>query len=152
MRSADAQGIFNPVTLQLVRELTAEFQGMPGINPSNVTSLATEPSFRTRPGTLIHETLLEPLLKTPAELAQLRDDLHRIQLYAGTLVSADEKSTVLLIGVRHHLELAVGEALPTLGTLKTACLAAKNIQKIHGFFLPGMVCGKPAKLIAGTRG
>src|SRR6266478_1074425 len=51
VRFAGPQGVFNSETLQLVRELTAEFQRLPGINPSNVTSLATEPSFRLRPGT-----------------------------------------------------------------------------------------------------
>src|SRR5262245_21407523 len=41
VRSAAPQAIFNSQTLQLVRELTEEFQRLPGINPSNVTSLAT---------------------------------------------------------------------------------------------------------------
>jgi predicted RND superfamily exporter protein len=99
IRSGHADGIFNPATLQLVRDLTAEFRTIPGINPSNVMSLATEPSFRLRPGTLIHETLLEPPLKSKVELNQLRDDLRRIELYTGTFVSADGKSTVILIGV-----------------------------------------------------
>ena len=43
-------------------------------------SLATEPGFRLRPGTLVHPTLLEPPLKTKAEPDQLRDDLRRIEL------------------------------------------------------------------------
>src|ERR1051325_859695 len=60
IKSHHSNGIFNPGTLQLVRELTAEFALLRGINPSNVMSLATEPSFRMRPGTLIHQTLLEP--------------------------------------------------------------------------------------------
>jgi predicted RND superfamily exporter protein len=91
-------GILNPATIQLIRELTAELAKLPGINRSNVTSLATEPTFRFRPGTLINQTLLEPPLKTKAELDQLRDDLRRIELYTGTLVSADGKSTVILVG------------------------------------------------------
>jgi uncharacterized protein len=91
-------GIFNAETMQLIRDLTAQLARLPGINPSNVTSLATEPTFRFRPGTLINQTLLEPPLKTKEELEQLRDDLRRIELYTGTLVSADGKSTVILVG------------------------------------------------------
>ena len=92
-------GIFNASTLQLVRELTAEFKQLPGVAPADVMSLATEPSFRPRPGTLIQQKLLEPALKTQSELEQLRKDLHRIELYNGTLVSVDGRFTVILVGV-----------------------------------------------------
>jgi predicted RND superfamily exporter protein len=99
IRSKHPDGIFNSETLRLVRDLTAEFKKMAGINPSNVMSLATEPSFRMRPGTLIHQNLLEPPLKTKEELELFRDDLRRIQLYSGTLVSADGAATVILVGI-----------------------------------------------------
>src|SRR5258705_4549151 len=88
LRSKHPDGIFNRDTLQLVRELTADFKKLPGIDPVNVMSLATEPSFRMRPGTLIHQDLVEPPLKTKAELDLLRDDPRRIELYNSTLVSA----------------------------------------------------------------
>jgi len=98
VRSSDKDGIFNPATVQLIRDLTAEFARMPGINPTNVMSLATEPSHRLRPGTLLRQTLLEPPLKTRAELEQLREDLRKIELYTGTFVSTDGKSAAILIG------------------------------------------------------
>ena len=98
IRATNADGIFNPGTLQLVRDLTADFRKLPGINPSNVLSLATEPSFRMRPGTVNPQRLLEPPLKTRAELDQLREDLRRIELYTGTLVSLEGTSTAILIG------------------------------------------------------
>src|ERR1051326_5790487 len=79
------KGVFEPGTLQLVRDLTAEFTKLPGINPEHVMSLATEPSFRLRPGTLIHENLLDPPLKTKVEIDRLRDDLRRIELYDSTV-------------------------------------------------------------------
>ena len=99
IRSRHADGIFNPATLQLIRDLTAAFQQLPGVAPADVMSLATEPGFRLRPGTLIQQTLLEPSLQTQAELDQLRDDLRRIELYTGTLVSGDGQFTVILVGV-----------------------------------------------------
>ena len=99
VRSGDTNGIFNPVTLQLVRDLTAEFARLPGIDPVAVVSLATEPSFRFRPGTYVNQRLLELALTNKAELDQLREDLRQIELYNGTLVSTDGKSTVILVGI-----------------------------------------------------
>jgi hypothetical protein len=98
IRSDHPDGIFNPGTVRLIRDLTAEFARLPGVNASDIMSLATEPGFRFRPGTLVNQTLLEPPLKTKAELDQLREDLRGIQLYTGTLVSTDGKSTAILIG------------------------------------------------------
>ena len=98
IRSAQTNGIFNPATLQLVRDLTVDFRKLPGINPSNIISLATEPSFRLRPGTINPQRLLEPSLTTPAELDRLREDLRRVEIYTGTLVSLDGKATAILIG------------------------------------------------------
>ena len=99
IRPRHADGIFNPATLQLVRDLTAAFQQLPGVAPADVMSLATEPSFRLRSGRLVQQTLLEPALGTKPELDRLRDDLRRIELYNGTLVSGDGRSTVILVGV-----------------------------------------------------
>ena len=99
VRSGRPEGIFNPDTLQLVRDLTADFRKLPAINPSNVVSLATEASFRMRPGSLTPQRLLEPPLRSSVELERLREDLRRIELYNGTLVSDDAQSTAILIGV-----------------------------------------------------
>jgi predicted RND superfamily exporter protein len=98
IRSPHAEGIYNAGTLQLVRELTAEFMKLEGVRSNNVSSLATEHGFRNRPGTLLFQTLLETPRQTKEELAQLRDDLRRIELYTGTIVSFDGQSTAILIG------------------------------------------------------
>ena len=97
--SADPNGLFNTRTLKLVCDLTTEFKRIEGINPWNVFSLLTEPSHRVRPGTLHFRTFLEKLPETQEELIRLRDDLRSIELYTGTLVSADEKSTAIMVGV-----------------------------------------------------
>jgi uncharacterized protein len=99
VHASGAEGIFNPATVQLVRELTAELARLPGLGFSNLMSLATEPGFRFRPGTLVLQTLLEPPLATKAELGQLRADLRKIELYTGTLVSSNGQSTAILIAV-----------------------------------------------------
>ena len=99
IRSPHPAGVFNPATLQLVRDLTAALAKLPGIGTSNLMSLATEPSFRLRPGTLVNQKLLEPPLKTKEELDRFQEDLRRIELYTGTLVSADGQATAILLGV-----------------------------------------------------
>ena len=78
IRSPQPDGIFNPATLQLVRELTAEFTKLDGVKSNNVVSLATEHGFRTRPGTLLYQTFLESPRQTKKELDELRDDLRRM--------------------------------------------------------------------------
>lgn len=98
IRSEDTNGIYNPHTLQLIRELTAAFARLPGVNTNNLASLATEAGFRARPSTLIFEKLLDTPTQQSAELERLRDDLRRIQIYTGTLVSADGHFTAILVG------------------------------------------------------
>ena len=99
VRSGHGGGIFNPATLQLVRELTVAFGQLPEIGSANVMSLAKEPGFRLNPRTYDIQRLLDTALTNQTELDQLRDDLRRIELYTGTLVSNDGKATAILIGV-----------------------------------------------------
>ena len=98
IRARHTNGIFNVATVQLVKELTEEFTQIEGVNTNNLASLATEHGFRTRPGTLHFMTFLETPRQTPAQLAELRDDLRRIELYTGTILSYDGNSTCILIG------------------------------------------------------
>ena len=99
IKSDDPGGIFNVHTLRLIQDLTDEFGEIEGIRPTDLFSLATEHGHRVRPGTLKARRFLEPLPTTPERLDQLRDDLRRIKLYTGTLVSYDEKATSILVGV-----------------------------------------------------
>jgi hypothetical protein len=40
IRSDHPDGIFNPGTVRLIRDLTAEFARLPGVNASDIMSLA----------------------------------------------------------------------------------------------------------------
>ena len=53
VRSARAGRHFHPPHPPTRARLERGFQRLPGINPSNVLSLATEASFRMRPGTFV---------------------------------------------------------------------------------------------------
>ena len=100
----DPKGLFNTRTLELVCELTEDFKKIEGIHPWNVFSLLTEPGDRVRPGTLHFRTFLEVIPQTEVELIRLRDDLRAIELYTGTLVSADEKSTAIMVGIPDDMD------------------------------------------------
>ncbi|HVR98928.1 MAG TPA: MMPL family transporter, partial [Thermoanaerobaculia bacterium] len=99
VRTAHRDGIWNAATLQRVRDLTAALAGIDGVRPADVTSLATEHTFRFRPRSLQLRTFLEPLPATREAISEARDDLRRIGLYDGVLVSADGRATALLVGV-----------------------------------------------------
>ena len=98
------EGIFNADTLNLVRELTRQIGELEGLDPTNLTSLATEKSDRVIPGRLRFREFLNPLPQTPEELQQLRDDLEGIGLYTGTLISYDESATCILVGVPQGID------------------------------------------------
>lgn len=108
VRSRRPEGIFDVHTLALIRDLTAAIRGIDGLGPANVSSLATEPSDRYRPGTLAFYPLLEPFPRSPEDLARLRSDLEAIRLYTGTLVSRDGSAAAILVRTPEridHLEL-----------------------------------------------
>ncbi len=98
VRSAHLDGVFNPETLRRVRDLTGSLRRLDGVLPADVLSLETEQGFRHKPGTLSFRTLLDPLPESPAALAELRDDLRRIELYNGIVVSRDGRGAAILIG------------------------------------------------------
>ena len=165
VRPAGTSGIFNPATLQLVRDLTAKFKKIPGVTPADVMSLATEPSFRMRPGMLKQQTMLEPPLTTLPELEQLRDDLRRIKLYTGTLVALNGKSTVILIGVPEGTDrtrflvkvrqiIAAQKAAPDEIAVTGAPVAESlfGIQILEDLGVPSAFLGDAAQSVAGRAG
>lgn len=99
IRRDHPDGLFNVHTLELVRNLTKQFQEIEEVNAWSVFSLATERGDRVKPGTLTFRRFLQPLPRTQVELHRLRDDLRAIELYTGTLVSRDETATAILVGV-----------------------------------------------------
>lgn len=99
VRSPDSQGIFNSITLETVDRLTTKFMNIGGLKPSDVFSLATEKGHRVKPGTLQFLRFFEPVPASPGQCATLRSDLRLIKIYDQVLVSADEKSTAILVGV-----------------------------------------------------
>ncbi|MBX3395376.1 MAG: MMPL family transporter [Phycisphaerae bacterium] len=98
--ASDADGIFNTRTLSLIRNVTDRLIALPDIDSSHVTSLSTEKNDRVMPGTLNFQTFLAEIPQSPEAIARLRDDLRKLDIYRGTLISHDEKAACVLVGVR----------------------------------------------------
>jgi predicted RND superfamily exporter protein len=92
-------GIYNTATLDLVQRLTRELAAMPGLQPGDVQSLATESGGGFYPGGFQFRPLLDPQPRTPERLAEVREDVEAIDILHGTLVSHDRRATAILVGV-----------------------------------------------------
>lgn len=101
--TCDAEGIFNTRTLSLIREVTDGIIALPDVDASHVISLSTEKNDRVTPGTLNFQPFLVEIPQTPEAIGRLRDDLRKLGIYRGTLISEDEKAACVLVGVRDGL-------------------------------------------------
>lgn len=118
----DSGGIFNAHTMKLVVDLTNAFARLEGVREESIFSLATETNDKVWPGTLNFRRFLEPLPTSPKELDELRKDVLDIRLYDGTLVSKDEHSTAIMVGVpagadRPAMIRAIRETIAAQGPL-----------------------------------
>jgi predicted RND superfamily exporter protein len=92
-------GIYNAATLDLVLSLTRELAALPGLQPGDVQSLATESGGGFYPGGFRFRPLLDPPPRTAERLAGVREDVEAIDILHGTLVSHDSRATAILVGV-----------------------------------------------------
>jgi len=99
VRTTHPKGIWNEATLRRVRELSEAALRLEGIAPTAVTSLATEVSFRTHPGTFDFKRFLDPLPRTAEELEGVRRDVEWTGILKGTLVSTDGSAAAVLVGM-----------------------------------------------------
>ena len=99
IRSADPHGIFTRHTVELIHGLTDALRNIPGVRPSDVSSLDTEHNYRVRTGSLKFRTFLEPMPTTRQQLDVLREDIRDIQLYDGTVIAFDDGAAAILVGV-----------------------------------------------------
>ena len=99
-------GIYDSTVQRSIAELSEALQARPDLRPHDVSSLATELGLRHRQGTLRLATLLDPLPETEDDLGRLRDDLRRIELYDGILVSRDGRAAAILVGTPPEVDRA----------------------------------------------
>ncbi len=90
-------GIFVPHTLKLIRGLTRGIQELPGIEPGDVMSLATESGVYFEDGVPGFELLLRDIPEDRSSLDTLKADIFEYELYRGTLVAEDGSAACIII-------------------------------------------------------
>ncbi len=93
------EGIFHLPFLRRVARLSDALVEIGGVGPEHVMSLATEKRDRVYPGTLKFRPFLDPMPEDEASMERLRSDIEAADILTGTLVSADRRSTMILMGV-----------------------------------------------------
>lgn len=99
VESSHPDGIYNPETLRRIHDLSRRLAALDGVAPERVLSLATERSYRYHREPPAYRAFLDPLPRTPSELARVRGDVEAVGLLEGTLVSADGRAAAVLVGV-----------------------------------------------------
>lgn len=94
-----------PATLSWLVQLHRELAMLPGLEPGDVLSLATEQGDRIEPdGKRSYRTLLDPRPSSAAEIARLSRDLNDYRLYDGLLVSNDRSALAIVIYVPQQVD------------------------------------------------
>ncbi|NOY61115.1 MAG: MMPL family transporter [Calditrichaeota bacterium] len=89
-------GVFNPGTLQKVKDLTKELQKMKEIDKSDVTSLYTADNIVGTEDGMDVKAFYKRVPKDSAKLAELRQKVRSNEMVFGRLVSTDETVTVVI--------------------------------------------------------
>ncbi|HEX4954011.1 MAG TPA: MMPL family transporter [Thermoanaerobaculia bacterium] len=92
-------GIVNPDTLDRLGRATHALLSLPGVDPDQVLSLATEKSPRFYPGSHHFRPILDPPPNTPERLTEVLEDLRDIDVLDGTLVAHDRRAAAIVVGV-----------------------------------------------------
>jgi predicted RND superfamily exporter protein len=92
-------GIFNTGLLTVVSALSSALEKVPGLPKRAVVSLATEAGSRVFPGSLEFKRLLDPVPDTPEAMQSLRDELGKIEIFDGVLVTSNRSGTCIVVRV-----------------------------------------------------
>ncbi len=89
-------GVYNPQTIQKVKDLTKALQKMKEINKDDVTSLYTADNIIGTEDGMDVRAFFKRVPKTDEKLKQLRLNVRNNEMIFGRLVSSDEKVTVII--------------------------------------------------------
>ena len=92
----DTNGVYNPRTLQKVKDLTKKLQKMPEIEKKDVTSLYTADNIIGTEDGLDVRAFYKRVPKSPEKLQALREKVRNNEMVFGRLVSTDETVTVII--------------------------------------------------------
>ncbi len=114
-------GIFNPISLEVVQWISDEVAKVPGIDPDKITSLATENNIIGNEEGMFVEPFLDPFPETLQASQSIRAAVDDFPLYVGSLVAPDGTATLVVAELLENADeskiyedlLALMEKAPT---------------------------------------
>jgi predicted RND superfamily exporter protein len=94
--SEQPEGIYLPVTLELIRQLNSDLSKLPNIDATSIVSLASEKTITGSIDGLDVEQALPPSPLSGQQASNLSATLARYPLYHGSLVSRDGQATLIV--------------------------------------------------------
>ncbi len=99
IRTGSPDGVFEAPVLRYIQTLARTVADLYDIPSQHVVSLDSEHGHRVRRGTLRFRRFLEPLPESQGQLFTLRDDLEKLGIYTGTIISDDGSAASIFVGV-----------------------------------------------------
>ncbi|MEE8452690.1 MAG: MMPL family transporter [Thermoguttaceae bacterium] len=90
-------GFLLPDSVRLIQRLTERIEDLPGVEPGDVLSLASESGIYFEDGEPGFERLMPKVPATAAQIDALKRDVFSYELYRGTLVAEDGSAACILI-------------------------------------------------------
>ena len=107
----DENGVFNPRTLAIVKELSERIALLPGIKAvrdEDVSSVATMDNITGTADGMAVDPFMESVPDTPEALAALRHNLFRNEMYVDWLVSGDGTGLLIMAKLESAVDNAAG--------------------------------------------
>ena len=107
----DENGVFNPRTLAIVKELSEQIALLPGIKAvrdEDVSSVATMDNITGTADGMAVDPFMETVPDTPEALAALRHNLFRNEMYVDWLVSRDGTGLLIMAKLESAVDNAAG--------------------------------------------
>ncbi|MBK8956805.1 MAG: MMPL family transporter [Saprospiraceae bacterium] len=90
-------GAFSPELLNLISELTEDYKKIEGVDPDQITSLATENNIYGTETGLVVESFIEGKIESQEDADKIKNNALNFPLYKGTLVSEDATTTLIVV-------------------------------------------------------
>ncbi len=126
------RGIFNKNSLEIVHELSEKLKEVPGIDPDQVRSLATENNVVGTDSGILVEPFYEVEELTEETAQEVSHAIDNFELYRGSLVSEDKTTTLVIAEMLDSYDLKQHEVYNSLQEL-----LSDYKHENHDFYLAG---------------
>jgi predicted RND superfamily exporter protein len=125
-------GVFNKETLTLVYQLSEALKSIEGVDPDQITSLATENNIEGTASGIVVEPFYEIETLTEAKAQEVSIAIDDFELYQGSMVSHDKTTTLIVAEMLETYDRKQHEVYNSITEL-----LVKYKKKQHEFHLAG---------------